>query len=798
MDSEELRSRVLRLMGGAKYRPMNKSELARALELTSDERSGLRGELGRLLREGAIAEGKKGRYEPAGRKANELHGTLKFLPRGHAWFYPDLTDPENLATGIDLKTYSRVHVPRRDTGTALEGDRVKISFAIPRPAGWRSQGKSRVEPKPGDEVDARGKVLKVLDRRSGRMIGTYVKEGKFSWVETDDPALNGRIQLSGETTAQPGQMVVVDLEQWDSPTRDPRGRIIEVLGWPGEAGVDILAVIHRHGLRSSFPENVLAEARATEESPAPTEIARREDWRDRLVITIDPADAKDHDDAIWVGRNPKGGWRLAVHIADVSHYVKPRTALDKEASERGNSTYLVDRVLPMLPVELSNGICSLVPNADRLTKCAVLEVAKDGRIVKTRFCDAVIHSQSKLSYEQAQAILDGQPAPAGSPEGLEEMVREAWRMAAILRQRRFAEGALDLEMPEIRVKLDDQGRAIGVHQVEHTASHQLIEECMLAANEAVAHILKIRNKPAIYRIHEDPDFGKLFEYGETARAHGYEPGDLTNRAHIQKLLDAAHGRPDEHLIKLGLLKSLKRAAYAADPLGHYGLAKADYCHFTSPIRRYADLVVHRALQPLLDNPPKKPDRVGSQAELMEFSRHISDTERTSADAENETKQLKMMEYLGNCAKAAEPPVFEGVITDVRMIGLLVEATDVGARGVVKREDLPRGEWRFEQSQMRFINRAGEQFQLGQRVKLMVARIDMERKFVDFRIAGAPLADRDAPRLPLHERERRRGQGQERSAKKQGRNQGKGGDFPQAKKPKGEEKKKTPSKRRRRG
>lgn len=729
-------------MAGNGYRPLNKSEISRDLALTTHDRPLLREELAALTREGKILEGKKSRYElPKAGKAggNLLRGTIKFLPRGHAWFYPDLVDPDNQATGIDLKTHSRLHIPRRETGTALEGDRVMVSFHLPRPfAGRRTGGKPVRE----EEPDARGKVEKVLDRRSGRVVGVFKKKGKFGWVETEDPAMDGQIDLTGETTAAPGQLVVVELEQWDKQ-QNPRGRVLEVLGWPGDAGVDIVAVIHRQGLRTSFPEDVIAETRAVQEEVDAKEIARREDWRDRLVITIDPADAKDHDDAIWVERN-KNGWTVAVHIADVSHYVKPRTSLDKEASERGNSTYLVDRVLPMLPPELSNGICSLKPHVNRLTKCAVIEVSTHGKVLKKHFCDALINSQSKLSYEQAQEILDGKPAPEGSPDGLEEMVREAWKMASVLRKKRFADGALDLEMPEIRVKLDDKGRAVEVHQVEHTSSHQLIEECMLLANETVAHQLKIRNKPTIYRIHEDPDFGRLADYTETAKTHGYNPGDLSNRAHIQKLLDSAKGRPDEHLIKLGLLKSLKRAAYSADPLGHYGLAKGDYCHFTSPIRRYADLIVHRSLQAFLTNPPKQLDKVPGQVELAEFARHISDTERTSAEAESETKQIKMLEYLDFCTKQDPQPVFEGVITDVRMMGLMVEATDLGARGVIKREDLPRGDWRFEQSQMRWVSRAGLQFQLGQRIKMQVARIDFLAKFVDFRIAGDALPEPVGP------------------------------------------------------
>ncbi|MCU0751358.1 MAG: RNB domain-containing ribonuclease, partial [Akkermansiaceae bacterium] len=241
------------------------------------------------------------------------------------------------------------------------------------------------------------------------------------------------------------------------------------------------------------------------------------------------------------------GWTLAVHIADVSHYIKPGSPMDKEAIERGNSTYLVDRVLPMLPVELSNGICSLKPNVDRLTKCALMEISEDGKITKATFIDAVIHSRAKLSYEQAQAILDGKPAPEGSDPTLVGLVKEGWELASTMRRRRFQNGALDLEMPEIKIRLDDKGRACAADPVIHTASHQLVEECMLAANEAVAKILRERMKPAVYRIHEDPDPSRLMDYTETAKLHGYRPGDLTNRAHIQRLLDDSKGTPEEHI-----------------------------------------------------------------------------------------------------------------------------------------------------------------------------------------------------------------------------------------------------------
>jgi ribonuclease R len=732
MPGKHLRDLILDALRSANGNPLSKSQLSRGLKLPGARIPEMRAALDELLAQGQIKAGKKTTYFLPEAPKDQLTGTLKFHPKGHAFFFPDLADEHNLASGIDFSVHSRIFVDRRNVGTSLDGDRVALSVIkqVPRPFRTRS------EATPESSQEMRGKVDQVLERRSGKLVGIFRKKGNFGWIDCDDKAVEGRVDVIGDTTAQPGQLVVVDLEPWLDRNQDPRGRVIEVLGWPGDPGVDIISVIHRYGLRTSFPDAVLAEARAVPEEPEESEIKRRKDWRAKLVITIDPADAKDHDDAIWLEKT-KTGWKLAVHIADVSHYIKPGSPMDQEAVERGNSTYLVDRVLPMLPTELSNGICSLKPNVDRLTKCALMEISADGRISKAKFIDAVIHSRAKLSYEQAQAILDGKPAPEGSDKKLVPMVKEGWALASTMRKRRFEQGALDLEMPEIKIRLDEQGRAAVADPVIHTESHQLVEECMLAANEAVAKILRERMKPAVYRIHDDPDPSRLIDYTETAKAHGYRPGDLTNRAHIQKLLDESKGSPEEHVIKLGLLKSLKRAAYSAEPIGHYGLAKTDYCHFTSPIRRYADLIVHRALQPLLENPPKPCDPTPSQAELREIARHMSDTERTSSDAEGETKQIKLLEYLDRVAQAEEPPLFNGLITDVRPMGLMVEIPDMGVRGVVKREDLPEGRWFFEAHRMAWVSRDGKVIQLGMRLPLRVIHIDFDKRFVDFAVAGRP-------------------------------------------------------------
>lgn len=725
MEAEPLRTRLLHLLRSGGYRPLNKAELARRLALAPDERAELRAELARLEREGVIVSGSRGRYATATASGAQLLGWLHFHRKGHAWLIPDRGAPENAR--FDLDALDRLFVPRRDTGTALEGDRVAARLVERGRPGRLRRGRP-----PDDEPALTARVERVLERRSGRLVGTFQQHGRRQWVEVDEPAFQGVVELAADTTARPGQAVVVELDQWPARHLSPRGRVTEVLGWPGEPGAAVAAVIHRHGLATGFPAEVLAEARAAAVPPPAAEVARRDDWRGRPVLTIDPGDAKDHDDAILVERTA-AGWRLAVHIADVSHYVRPGTGLDREAAARGNSTYLVDRVLPMLPPELSSGICSLKPGADRLTVAVTMEVDARGTVTPARFAAAVIRSAARLDYVQAQAMLDGAPEPAGVPAGTGAMLREAWRLAGLLRGRRFAAGALDLEMPEVKVLLDRDGRPSGVEPVGHGPSHQLIEEFMLAANGAVARLLKDRLQPAVYRVHEEPDAGRLLEFAATARGYGYEPGDLTNRRHVQQLLDAARGRPDEHAIKLGLLKSLKRAGYATDPLGHYGLAVADYCHFTSPIRRYADLLVHRALQPLLADPPAAPGPAPAQRRLAELASHLSETERSSAAAEEETRRLMLLEFLeGLAGRRGEPVVFDGVVVDLRPAGLVVEATLLGLRGLVRREDLPGGRWRCEAHRGRFVRPDGRALRLGDRLGLVVARVDRHRGFVDFR------------------------------------------------------------------
>ncbi|MEO1855906.1 MAG: ribonuclease R [Rubritalea sp.] len=738
----DLRDSLLKLMGGKEYQPMDKSELARRLGVQSSERRRFRILLTKLEQEGRVKIGAKRSYKLQERTQMFLVGKLRYQPNGNGWFFPVLTDEVNIETGLDLQKYDRIFVDARDLGVALDGDYVSLKVTrvgVPKwkrfaDKGHKSKFDNRGRPikqkkRPDKEVrdEAAGRVIKVLERKNTTIIGIYREEGRYCFVVPEAKALPPEVDLLDAGGAKPGQLVAVEITKWTSRRESPVGKVIKVIGYPNAPGVDIISVIHKHNLRVDFEPDVQKEADAVSEKIPRKELERREDWRDALVMTVDPGDAKDHDDAVLVEKT-ETGWKLAVHIADVSHYVTPHSALDKEAELRGNSTYLVDRVLPMLPEKLSNSICSLRPHVDRLTKCAVIEFDLKGTRKHAYFCDAVINSKAKLAYEEAQVFIKGK---GGGEIG--DAIRTAWSLADVLRKRRFKNGALDLDFPEVKVVLDEKTKKpIEVKNLVYDESHQMIEEFMLSANEAVAVELKMKRRNALHRIHEEPDADRLNEYAEIARIHGFRVGDLTNKKHVQDLLKAAKGSTVEQSIKLGLLKSLKRAAYSIEGLGHYGLAKMDYCHFTSPIRRYADLVVHRALQSVLKNPPTHPVKLPKAKKLEEVAQHISDTERNSGEAESATKRMKMMEFLFDIAQQESKQTFNTLITDVRRMGLFVEITDMQVKGVVKKEALPKGKWVFEQSVMAFRNyNEKKDYKLGQRVNVQIARVDMERQLVDF-------------------------------------------------------------------
>src|SRR5437762_5998595 len=503
-NGRKIREQILGLLASPDYRPLDKSELAKALGRKSGVRMRLNQALRELERAGEIARIRKNRYVlPA--EADLVTGTLSIHQAGYGFLITEKPGE------------SDIFVAAENTGTAMHGDRVVVRISRNQPY---ARAKGRQE----------GRVIRILERAHDTIVGTLQHSRNFHYVVPDDPRIVHDVYVRpvkdqrSQTAVTVGDKVVVRLDPWESRHVNPEGDIIEILGPSSAPGVDMLSIIRKYHLPTEFPGNVLDEAQKIPETVGPEMFEGREDLRAEFIVTIDPDDARDFDDAIDVERIPGGGWRLGVHIANVAAYVKPGSALDREAYQRGNSVYLPDRVIPMLPERLSNGVCSLNPEVNRLTHSVFLEFTKDGRTKSARFGRTVIRSARRLTYREAYAILKAPPN-----DQLGERLHVAWELASLLRKNRFAQGSLDLDFPEVKVRLDKEGKPIQLERIENDESHQLIEEFMLAANEAVARELKNRLMPTIYRVHENPDPEKLAEYRELILSYGYKVGDVSKR-----------------------------------------------------------------------------------------------------------------------------------------------------------------------------------------------------------------------------------------------------------------------------
>ena len=696
-----MEEKILRLMGRKRYLPSNIPEFLKQLRLESSQQQELQSILKELERTGQVARIKGNRYILP-READLVPGRIQITRGGRGFLLPD-------APG-----QGEVSIVANKTGTAMYDDRVLVRLER-KPQGKRKQ----------KEENQRGEVVRVLERRRTQFVGTLKKSKQFLYVIPDDPRLQEDIYVPpAKDTGRParvGDKVVVELTGWESRHVNPEGVITEVLGPPTAEGVDMLAVLRQYDLPLKFPRPVLQEVKKYGKEVTAQDREGRIDCRDHDVITIDPADAKDFDDAFSLTRAPKNRWKLWVHIADVSHYVKPGSALDQEAHHRGNSTYLVDRVIPMLPEALSNELCSLKPHVDRLSKCVEFLIDDSGKILRSKFYPAVIHSKRRYSYEEAFEVLQSKSA---AKDETEQMLKDAGAIAMKIRQRRFANGSLDLDFPETKIRLDDKGRVSRIEQVDNDESHQLIEEFMLLANEAVAgRLMKVR-KPTIYRVHESPDPQRLQDYREEILSHDLPCGNLEKTTEVQKLLKRLGTLAIGAALKIGFLRSLMRARYAVEPLGHYGLAKEKYCHFTSPIRRYADLIVHRSL---FD------DKKMRIPQLIQTAEHISTTERNSADAERDSKDVKMYAYLKQQLDSESPHTYQALITDVRNFGLFIDVPDIGVRGVVPLSGIDDDFYEFDSTRVQLIGRrSGRIIKLGDLIEVQVEKVDTFKKEIDFR------------------------------------------------------------------
>lgn len=740
----DFKKAVLALMREPDYRPLDKTEIARRLGIKSGQRAELRRELRELERSGAIARIRKNRYVLPS-EADLVTGTISIHQAGFGFLASEKPGEPD------------IFIAAENTGTAMHGDRIVARINRDVSPRRRSDRALKTE----------GRVIRILERAHDTVVGTLQQSRNFHYVVPDDPRLVHNIYVPppGTTAAypsqrsdartddrrnkkkedrrsspsaelrrdrhtpsisKPGDKVVVRLLSWDSRHVNPEGEIVEVLGPADAPGVDLLSVVRNFHLPTEFPKSVRDEANRIPTDVPGSMLDGRQDLRRDFIITIDPDDARDFDDAINVEKIDGGGWDLGVHIADVAAYVTPGSALDREARSRGNSVYLPDRVIPMLPERLSNGVCSLNPNVDRLTHSVFVQFDRNANVKKVRFARTVIRSAHRLTYKQAYALLKSPPK-----DELTQRLHGAWELAAALRKKRFQHGSLDLDFPEVKIRLDEKGKPIALERVENDESHQLIEEFMLVANEQVARELRNRTIPTIYRVHEDPDPEKLGEYREFILSHGYKVGDLSVRSELQRFLASINGKPEEQALKVGLLKSLRRARYLPRPLGHYGLAKPNYLHFTSPIRRYADLVAHRSLAGM-ERGRRPPADV---AELASIAEHISATERNAAEAEIDAVRMKKLEFFEQQLAQRNPRVFRAVVTDVRNYGLVIELPDVVMSGLVHISSLTDDFYVFDGAQRRLIGRQSRRrLQVGDDLRVFVSRVDRFKRQIDFALA----------------------------------------------------------------
>jgi len=721
--------KVLEALPKSKDRAITPARLAAALGFDRDEEAPIRECLDEFVRVG-LASAKSGRFH---RKSGHglLIGTLRGTRSGHAFVVPD--DDRERAQGD-------VYIGEESLGQALHGDTVVVRIT-------RSGARGRS-----------GSVQSVLHRANLTVVGRFIRLKSECLVSPIEEKLLYEISISPADTlgAQDGDIVNVEITRSPIAGRLPRGRVIEVLGPEGVPGIDLEIIIRKHHLPSIFPDSVLAEADAIPETIPADEAARRLDLRDKLTITIDGETARDFDDAVSLEILPSGRWLLGVHIADVSHYVREDTVLDAEALRRGTSVYFPEKAIPMLPERLSNLICSLNPRVDRLTMSALMELDSRGKVTDYRLAPTIIKSAERMTYTAVNAILsDPEGEEAGSAH-IRAMLVKMHELTKVLIQRRSERGAIDFDLPEAELLFNDEGQIGGIVRSERNIAHRLIEEFMLLANETVATHLEKLDVPALYRTHEEPDPSKIEEFQDVASSFGHKfsmHGPVPQRG-FQHLLRQVEGRPEERMLSYLMLRSMERARYLAKNLGHFGLAMATYTHFTSPIRRYPDLIVHRILRELLESDqqdlrgrdldlgrraslkrvsfPVVPEDRGEELRrtLGRIAAQSSERERAADAAEQELMDWRKAEFMAE--HIGED--FSGVITSVKEYGFYVELDEYFLEGLVHISTLTGETYEYQARKHRLVGtRTGSMFRLGDVIRVMVDRVDRARHLIDFSV-----------------------------------------------------------------
>jgi ribonuclease R len=715
--NQDLTSELLAFVAAPNYRPAKPRQIAKKLNVPEHGLRDFKRLIKSLIKQGKLTYADKHRILPptaasvgaskVRTASGHVTGMFRRNQAGFGFVRPAGTSP---AQGREQDIY----IAASDAGDAASGDIVLV-----RPL--RGHG----------ERAFRGAIVEILERETHQFVGVYFERAGSAWVQVDGTLFARPISAGdpGAKNAQPDDKVVFEMVRFPTHIHDGEGVITEVIGPRGEPGVDTQSIIREYNLPEAFAPDALEAAREEAERFDETNLSGRLDLTAETIITIDPVDARDFDDAISLRREPNGHWTLGVHIADVSHFVRPGSPLDREAYQRGTSVYLPDRVVPMLPEIISNGLASLQPDRVRYTKTALLEFTAEGVPVGAEFHTAAIKSKHRFTYEEIDEYL-ADPAAWQSrltPE-VHGLVGRMHELAMILRRRRLTRGALELAMDEIKVDLDRHGRVVGAHKVVNTESHQVIEEFMLAANEAVARRLREADWHFLRRVHHSPDPRKLKALTEFVAAVGYQTESLESRFELQKLLAKVLGQPEQQAVNYAVLRSLQRAVYSPEEEGHYALASDCYCHFTSPIRRYPDLTIHRLLELLLRGGKPRNDF----SELAVLGEHCSEREQRAEEAERELKKVKLLNYLSGRIGQE----MDAVITGVEQFGLFAQGIELPAEGMIHVTALADDYYQYDRRTHTLSGRReGNQFRLGDRVRVVVAQVDIDRRQLDFRLVG---------------------------------------------------------------
>ncbi|GED01842.1 ribonuclease R [Bacillus atrophaeus] len=717
MEKEAFMDKLLSFMKEEAYKPLTVQELEEMMNITdADEYKELVKALVALEEKGLVVRTRSDRYGLP-EKMNLIKGKLSAHAKGFGFLLPEDT------------SLSDVFIPPTELNTAMNGDIVMVRLNS------QSSG-SRQE----------GTVIRILERSIQRVVGTYTETKSFGFVIPDDKKITSDIFIPKHANhgAVEGHKVVVTLTSYPEGRMSAEGEVTEILGHKNDPGIDILSIIHKHGLPGEFPGEAMEQANNTPDTIDEKDLKDRRDLRDQIIVTIDGADAKDLDDAVTVTKLENGNYKLGVHIADVSHYVTENSPIDKEALERGTSVYLVDRVIPMIPHRLSNGICSLNPKVDRLTLSCEMTINKQGQVVEHEIFQSVIKTTERMTYSDVKKILvDDDEELKTKYEQLVPMFKDMEKLAEILRGKRMERGAVDFDFKEAKVLVDEDGAAKDVVIRERSVAEKLIEEFMLVANETVAEHFHWMNVPFIYRIHEEPNAEKLQKFLEFVTTFGYvvkgTAGNIHPRA-LQSILDAVRDRPEETVVSTVMLRSMKQAKYDPESLGHFGLSTEFYTHFTSPIRRYPDLIVHRLIRTYLINGKVDEATREKWAErLPEIADHTSTMERRAVDAERETDDLKKAEFMLD--KIGEE--FDGMISSVTNFGMFVELPNT-IEGLIHVSFMTDDYYRFDEQHFAMIGeRTGNVYRIGDEITVKVVDVNKEERNIDFEIVGM----KGTPRRP---------------------------------------------------